>query len=225
MPRNSVPAAGSPDTHRSDGASVERQSASADADGHVRTLPFGTKGLVGSPSPSIMDARPYRFVITKLPTFAEQQQAAALRLPPDAYRGGGSGPAHHPQPEPSSKRRWLLMLGAMAVTAFVFALLVLPDTSSLPQEGKLPREPAAVGHSAARAQSTPAAAEPATETASRPATPLESPPRPITLPERAAKATTLPQSPVSSPAPAPKAGMALKRGSVLASVLAPPPAD
>jgi hypothetical protein len=226
MPRNSVSAAGSPDTHRSDAAPIERQPASnADGDGHVQTLPFGTKALVGSPSTAATDARPYRFVISKLPTFAKHEQAAATHLPPAANPGPDVAAAHRREPEPSNKGRWLLMLGAIAVTAFVFALLVWPDASNLPQEGALPHD-RAVGHFAARPQSTAAPAEPRTETASRPATPLESPPRPTSAVERVPRgATTQSQSAASSPVPTPKAGMTLKRGSVLASVLAPPPAD
>jgi hypothetical protein len=233
MLRSSASVPGSPTALGGDAAAPTEPEATSNAgdDGHIQTLPFGTKRALSSLPPAVQAPPPFRFLITQPPTAARQHETS------DAHSQFTVPPAEQPKPSPRS--RWLLLLGAIGLTLFAFAWLIWPDPSNTVQEASLPRQ--AAPNAPRMAPSSPAPTAVGTDTASEPGTWGESPAQQISEPSRAANATTepnraanattlsrsttRPQSSTGEQLPLAKARATLKRGSVLAAVLAPPPAD
>ncbi len=191
--------------------------------GRIPTLPFGTKDVVGPRSAAADDPRaekefgPFRFVI-------KQEQIDATLL----ARGGNSGAVVAPADdlEGSPRGHWRLLLCAIGVATFACALLFWPETSHDSENATLQRAPA-LRHRRSP-QSLPAPAAP--ETNGKPGTPIDESQSavlgPNIAPGPAPNATIIqPESPSRTRLTAAKARATLKRSSVLASVLAPPPAD
>jgi len=218
----------------------ELQAGDEGDEGHIPTLPFGTKAVAVSP-PAPKDLRRekesgarFRFLLPTLPTSSRlesEQQFAATR---PSWRG----PARPDPLEPPSRIRLPLLLGASGVAILAFVLLLWPSDSDAPAHASPPRIPATAVPRVQ--QGSPGSATVGTHSA--PGTPIgESPnaalaqagtpaPRPQSSPHQnvpspAPTAATDPGSPTSPRATVTKALTTLKGGSVLASVLAPPPAD
>lgn len=183
---------------------------------HIPTLPFGTRSVVAAAPRAARDSRverePFRFVMR------QEQIAATLQLP-----GRASGPAIAPvdPAKPSLRSRWILPLGALVLAAFACTLLIWPETPNGAQAVTLPRGPAPTVRHAAQVTTQTAAFAQAAVLATRPANPAAPP----TLPSRAPDVTSEPQAPPGARLTILKARSMPKRQSVLASVLAPPPAD
>ena len=211
-------------------------------DVRIPTLPFGTKAVAVSPAPKDLrngkeSGARFRFLLPTLPTSlgdSEQQTAATL-----AWQRANSGHAVRPDPlGPPSRIRLPLLLGASGLAILAFLLLLWPDDSGAPKQASPPRmPPAAVPR---LQQGSPESAtvgthgEPGSRIAESPTSALahagtpalrpQSSPQQNTMPSPASTAATFPTSPAGPRATVSKA-LTLKGESVLASVLAPPPAD
>jgi len=214
-------------------------------EGHVPTLPFGTKFAVVS-APTSKGSRVekesgarFRFLVPTLPTSlkleSEQQRAATL-----ASQHADSGHVARPNAlAPRSRIRLPLVLGVTGVAVLAFLLLIWPDNSDAPKQASpADRLPSALsrlpgGHAEPRTveiQGEPPAQikEPrnaaSVQAGTSPPLPHASPPAnniPRAAPNPAARSASVP----ATRATPPKALTTLDGESVLASVLAPPPAD
>ncbi len=184
---------------------------------HIPTLPFGTKGVVVNPLPAMADdARgerelgPFRFVMT-------QEQIAATLLSPRKNPGPAVAPADRLEKSPRS----LLLLCVVAAATLAVTLLIWSETSNGPEEVAVRRGPAPAHRRVPQSSPQKAVLAQAMIPA---ALPERSPPQ-ISAPLRAPSATPHAEALTRTRLSAPKARPTLKRQSVLASVLAPPPAD
>ena len=118
--------------------------------GHIPTLPFGTKRVVGSPPrvvgspPPVREQSrfdqfaPFRFLIT------EDQITAALRS-----SGPHFGPTVAPARRVEQPRRsgWLILLSAVVLTTLVFTLVAWSVISNYPEKAAAGGDPAAARRS------------------------------------------------------------------------------
>lgn len=182
----------------------------------IPTLPFGTKRAVHTPPPIAEAPRaagefaPFRFVMN------QEQIASLLRWP-----NKSSGPAVAPvdSAEGSRPSRWLLLACVALLAMFAVMLLVWSGTPSSPEEAAVPR-----GAAPAERRLPHSLPQKAVLAQAMIPTAIPEPAQSIT-PSRAPNATPHAEPPTSVRLSAPKARATLKRQSVLASVLAPPPAD
>ncbi|HEX2669523.1 MAG TPA: hypothetical protein VHM25_01560 [Polyangiaceae bacterium] len=207
-------------------------------DGHIPTQPFGTKAVVTSQA-APKDSRRgrdsgarFRFLVPTLPTSLSQENE-----PPTAalsWQRAGSPRASTPDRlQPPSRIRLPLLLGAGGVAILALLLLFWPDDALAPARSSPPRSAPSVlqraphGTPESVAARTLPIAESPTAGLARAGTAAvpQSSSQPKTLPSPEPNAATHPASPTSPRATVSKALPTLKGESVLASVLAPPPAD
>ena len=201
-------------------------------DGHIPTLPFGTKGVLNAPPIAREDSAlesdfrpPFRFLVPTLPTSLSHEQGGAFLLP-----GAASDQAVAPtrRAERAPRSGSLLWLGAIALGVFAFALLVWPDGSNGSEVAGRPSERTLAHRTPKNAPKSAALDDSPRAVLAQafvPATHLQSAPQPAPEPSRVAGPATRSASASSPRLTIPQAPTTLKRKSALASVLAPPPAD
>jgi len=205
----------------------------ADDLGHIPTLPFGTRSIcsplpaAGRSPPSENQFHAFRFLIPELPTdvghnllaahvpFAETRSSRRIGVPTD-------------QPERPTRGLRKLLLCAVGLVVFAFALLFWVEASDSPETVTQPRGPRPAGDrgpggpAVVAADRVPAAPVDASQNPS-PARTI--PAQQLTPQSSAAAVTTHRQAPTSLRQGASKAPATFKKVSALSTVLAPPPVD
>jgi hypothetical protein len=207
-------------------------------DGHIPTLPFGTRAGVLRPAAAPRDSRSgkepsrrFRFLVPTLPTSLRQ---AGEQQTPGGLQSPTATSSHTPKADeldPPPKSRWL-WLGASVVAMLASLLLLWPGESNVPQGATLPRKPPSLVRRApesapVRTETDPstranAPQDPALAQGITPALRAKPSPPQSTAPSHG---PTHPPSPTGARPTVSKSLTTLKGESVLASVLAPPPAD